>query len=219
MEELSDDPFRVARLLLHLRQEGITDPDVLAAIEATDRSAFVDDPSLRQLALEDSVLPIPCGQVMLRPSVTAHLVQALRLKPGAGTRVLLVGLGSGYMAALLSRLAGDVFAAERFRQLAEAGRARFEKLGIHNIRVSHRDGWAGWPEEGPYDAIVFSAAAPFVPEALTGQLRPQGVLAVPVTDETGQAHLVLLDATSRETGRTPLFQWVPTMIEGCAQVL
>lgn len=219
MAELIADPFRAARLLLSLRQEGVTDPSVLAAMETIGRAAFVDDPGLEALAFEDAMLPIPCGQVMLRPSATGHLIQALRLKRGREGRVLLIGFGSGYMAALLSQLAGHVFAVERFRRLTEAGRARLTRLGIENVTLAQRDGLNGWAEQGPFDAIVIAGVVSSVPDGLSSQLSKGGVLVAPVNDREGQATLLRLNALGLELDRRPLFQWMPPLIEGRAQVL
>ncbi|PKP83428.1 MAG: protein-L-isoaspartate O-methyltransferase [Alphaproteobacteria bacterium HGW-Alphaproteobacteria-18] len=219
MAELIADPFRAARLLLSLRQEGVTDPSVLAAMETIERAAFVDDPRLEALAFEDALLPIPCGQVMLRPSATGHLIQAMGLKRGREGRVLLIGFGSGYMAALLSQLAAHVCAVERFARLTLAGRARLARLGISNVSLAHADGLNGWAEQGPFDAIVLAGAVQAVPEGLASQLARGGVLVAPVNERAGQANLVRLNATGSELDRQPLFQWVPPLIEGRAQVL
>ena len=219
MAELIADPFRAARLLLSLRQEGVTDPSVLAAMETIGRAAFVDDPGLEALAFEDVMLPIPCGQVMLRPSATGHLIQAMELKRGREARVLLIGFGSGYMAALLSQLAAHVYAVERFRRLTQEGRARLARLGIENVTLSHGDGLYGWAEHGPFDAILLAGAVPDVPEGLCVQLSRGGVLVAPINERTGQANLLRVNAQGRELDRRPLFQWVPPLIEGRAQVL
>jgi protein-L-isoaspartate(D-aspartate) O-methyltransferase len=219
MAELIADPFRAARLLLTLRQEGMTDPDVLAAMETIRRAAFVDDPALEALAFEDAMLPIPCGQVMLRPSATAHLIQAMALPRDRQARVLMIGFGSGYMATLLSQLCAHVFAVERFRRLTEEGCARLARLGIGNVTLAHGDGLEGWADQGPYDAIVLTGAVPEVPEGLAGQLARDGTLVAPVNDAARQASLVRLNASGSERDRRPLFQWVPPLIEGRAQVL
>lgn len=219
MAELIADPFRAARLLLALRQEGVTDPDVLAAMETFGRDAFIDDPALEALAFEDAALPIPCGQVMLRPSATAHLIQAMRLKRGREDRVLLVGLGSGYMAALLSQLAGQVYAMERFQGLVAAGEARLSALGITNVMIGHGDGLYGWSEQGPFDSIVLAGAVAGIPEDLPAQLSRDGVLVAPVNDGDDHSNIVTLSATGTVIERHPLFQWVPELIEGVAEVL
>lgn len=219
MAELIADPFRAARLLLHLRQEGVTDPLVLAAMETIGRAAFVDAPGLEALAFEDAMLPIPCGQVMLRPSATGHLLQAMGLRRERDARVLLVGFGSGYMAALLSQLAGHVCAVERFRRLNDEGRARMARLGIANVSISHGNGLEGWAEQGPFDAIVLAGAVESVPEGLTAQLARHGRLVVPVAAGAAETSLFSFNAAGEVTQRQPLFQWMPRLVEGRAQVL
>lgn len=219
MAELIVDPFRAARLLLSLRQEGVTDPHVLAAMETIGRAAFVDDPGLEALAFEDAMLPIPCGQVMLRPSVTGHLIQSMGLRADREARVLLVGFGSGYMAALLSQLCAQVYAVERFARLTLEGRERLQRLDIGNVTVSHGDGFQGWQEQGPFEAIVLAGAVERIPEGLSAQLARGGVLVLPFNGPAGRGYLLRLDAAGRELGRHPLFQWVPPLIEGRAQVL
>ena len=219
MAELIADPFRAARLLLHLRQEGVTDPLVLAAMETIGRAAFADAPGLEALAFEDAMLPIPCGQVMLRPSAAGHLLQAMGLKREQAARVLLVGFGSGYLAALLSQLAGHVFAVERFWRLTEEGRARMARLGISNVSISHGDGLEGWAEQGPFDAIVLAGAVEAVPEGLTAQLVREGRLIVPLAGPSGQVIIASVNAAGIVTARHPLFQWMPRLLEGRAQML
>ncbi|MFN3500181.1 MAG: protein-L-isoaspartate O-methyltransferase family protein [Pannonibacter indicus] len=218
MAGLTADPFQAARLVLHLRQQGVTDPDVLAAMETLDRAAFVEDPALAPLAFEDAVLPIPCGQVILRPSLTGHLVQALGLKPSSKARVLLVGFGAGYMAALLARLAGDVVAVERYRRLVDDGRARMARLGIENVTLLHGDGLESLAGQGPFNAIVLAGRVTDLPADLASQLAPGGVLAAPIGPPDGPAHLVRITAEG-ETRHVPLFQSVPSLAPGRAQVL
>lgn len=218
MAGLIADPYRAARLVLHLRQQGVTDPDVLAAMETLDRAAFVEEPSLAPLAFEDAVLPIPCGQVILRPSLTGHLVQALGLKPANKARVLLVGFGAGYMAALLAGLAGQVVAVERYRRLVDEGRARMAHLGVGNVTLIHGDGLEGGAEAEPFEAIVLAGRVTQVPAGLVSQLAPGGVLAAPVSGPDGALHLVRIESGG-ERRDTPLFQSVPPLARGRAQVL
>jgi protein-L-isoaspartate(D-aspartate) O-methyltransferase len=217
MADLIADPFRAARLLLHLRQEGVTDARVLTAMETLDRSAFVDDADLAPLAFEDAFLPIPCGQVILRPAATGHLLQALALPDDRSAKVLLVGFGSGYMAALAANLSAQVYAIDRFSRLVEEGRARLERLGIGNVTLKQGDGQAGWPEAGPFDRIVLACSVPEVPEMLLDQLVWGGRLAAPLVQ--GNARAILSLSPSAETLRTPFFQQVPALIEGRAEVL
>lgn len=217
MAGLIADPFRAARLLLHLRQEGVTDPRVLTAMETIDRGAFVENEALAPLAFEDAFLPIPCGQVILRPAATGHLLQALELPPEGTARVLLVGLGSGYMAALLASLAGQVSAVDRYRTLVEEARARFGRLGIGNVTCAQADGQDGWPEPESFDRIVLAGTVPEVPEALFAQLAKGGRLVAP-TGDAARRDIVAWDRDG-ERLRVPFYQQVPPLQEGRAGAL
>lgn len=217
MAGLIADPFRAARLLLHLRQEGVTDARVLTAMETIDRTAFVDDPDLAALAFEDAVMPIPCGQIILRPAATGHLLQALDLPADGTARVLLVGLGSGYSAALAASLAGQVCAIDRFASLVNEGRERLERLGIANVTVCQADGLEGWPEPERFDRILLTGTVEEVPEALFAQLAKGGRLAAPLVRDGRRAVAVYDgDALQREI---PLFQQIPPLLEGRAGAL
>lgn len=217
MAGLIADPFRAARLLLHLRQEGVTDPRVLTAMETIDRAAFVDNPELAPLAFEDAMLPIPCGQVILRPAATGHLLQALALPEDGLARVLLVGFGSGYTAALLASLCAEVCALDRYGQLVREGSTRLERLGIGNVTVRQEDGLMGWPEPRLFDRILLAGTVSEVPEAVLAQLAPGGRLAAVVAGGAGRAILSL--TAEGEATRTPFFQQVPGLTEGLAAVL
>lgn len=217
MERLTQDPFRAARLLLHLRQEGVTDTRVLTAMEALGRAAFVDDPALAHLAYEDAVLPIPCGQVILRPAATGHLLQALALPDDRSAKVLLVGLGSGYMTALLAGLCAQVFAVDRFASLVRAGAGRLEHLGISNAILRQSDGLHGWPEEAPFDRIVLAGSVLRVPDGLLAQLAPGGRLSAPVLTSDGGT-IVSVDAGG-SVRTCPSFPPVPGLVSGVARVL
>lgn len=214
MAGLIADPFRAARLLLHLRQEGVTDARVLTAMETIDRAAFVDDESLAPLAFEDAVLPIPCGQVILRPAATGHLLQALALPEERTARVLLIGFGSGYSSALIASLAGQVYAIDRYATLVSEGRARFERLGIGNVTVCQADGLNGWPEPESFDRIVLMGTAGDVPETLLAQLAKGGRLVAPSGEGKGRSIAVL--SRDGEISRTPFFQQVLPLVEGKA---
>lgn len=192
MGELTDDPFLAARLILTLRKEGITDPDVLRAVESVARTSFVD-PSVADLAYENCVLPIGCGQTLERPSVVAAMLQALRLRDGPdNARVLIIGAGSGYTAALASELAGEVFAVERFRRLCDQAKRNLAAAAITNVRVWHGDGLAGWPDEAPFDRILLTGELDVVPDVLLAQLAPSGFCVVPLAGESG-GELVCID--------------------------
>ena len=217
MAGLIADPFRSARLVLHLRQEGVTDDGVLQAMETIDRAAFVDDPALTLLAFENAMLPIPCGQIIPQPVTTGQLIQALQLKRGRESRVLLIGAGSGYTAALLSQLASDVFAVERYHVLTEAIRRRIVDLGLSNLAVRCEDGLLGWPERGPYDRILLAGAVTEIPEALMAQLGKGGILVAPVVSPEGQVLMRLHENGERE--RLGFRHALPLLREGRSQAL
>jgi protein-L-isoaspartate(D-aspartate) O-methyltransferase len=217
MAGLIADPFRSARLVLHLRQEGVTDDGVLQAMETIDRAAFVDDPALTLLAFENALLPIPCGQIIPQPVTTGQLIQALQLKRGRESRVLLIGAGSGYTAALLSQLASDVFAVERYHVLTEAIRRRIVDLGLSNLAVRCEDGLLGWPERGPYDRILLAGAVTEIPEALMAQLGKGGILVAPVVTPEGQVLMRLHETGERE--RLGFRHALPLLREGRSQAL
>jgi protein-L-isoaspartate(D-aspartate) O-methyltransferase len=170
------DPRRI-RLIMELRGQGIADPRVLDAIEGTPREAFVDGP-LTHDAYANSALPIACGQTISQPFVVAYTTQQLDVRPEH--RVLEIGTGSGYQAAVLSPLCRRVYTVERHKPLLRQAEARFKALGLHNVTTWHGDGFKGWPQQAPFDRIVLSCAAAKVPESLIEQLKPGGVLIAPV---------------------------------------
>jgi protein-L-isoaspartate(D-aspartate) O-methyltransferase len=217
MAGLIADPFRAARLVLHLRQEGVTDDGVLRAMETIDRAAFIDDQALTDLAFENALVPIPCGQIIPRPVTTGQLIQALQLEKGNKSRVLLVGAGSGYTAALLAQIASDVFAVERFNALTGEIRRRILDLELSNLAVRCGDGLLGWPERGPYDRILLAGAVEEIPEALRSQLAKGGLLVAPVVTPDGQVLMRLHENGERE--RLGFRHALPLLREGPAQAL
>jgi protein-L-isoaspartate(D-aspartate) O-methyltransferase len=172
-----------------LRARGIRDPAVLAAMAEVPREEFVA-PELVELAYEDSPLPIEERQTISQPYVVALMIEALELRPG--DRVLEIGTGSGYAAAVLSRIVRQVYTVERHATLAASARQRFVELGLANIEVLHGDGTLGWPEHAPYDAILVSAGGPDVPRPLAEQLAPAGRLLIPVGATPRQQELLRL---------------------------
>lgn len=168
---------RAARLILGLRRQGVTDTRVLEAMEAIDRAAFVHPQFLDQ-AWEDAALPIERGQTISQPFVVGLMTQALDVQPRH--RVLEIGTGSGYQAAVLSKLARFVYSVERYRPLLAEAEARFKALGLQNVITRHGDGSRGWPEQAPFDRIMVTAAAPHEPHELIAQLKPGGVMVAPV---------------------------------------
>ena len=168
---------RAGRLILSLRQQGVTDPRVLAAMESVDRAVFVHEKFLDQ-AWEDQALPIDCAQTISQPYVVGLMTQALQVSPRH--RVLEIGTGSGYQCAVLSRLARFVYSVERYRSLLKEAEGKLKALGVDNVFTRHGDGGEGWPEQAPFDRIMVTAASPHEPKDLLRQLKPGGVLVAPV---------------------------------------
>ncbi|HEY9233391.1 MULTISPECIES: protein-L-isoaspartate(D-aspartate) O-methyltransferase [Phenylobacterium] len=179
-EAAQDDGERntqLARLILALRSQGVTDPSVLGAIEVTPREIFTPD-LFKERAFEDSALPIACGQTISQPYIVGLMTQALSVEPRS--RVLEIGTGSGYQTSILSRLSRLVYTVERYRTLMGEAEARFKGLGLTNVITRFGDGGLGWPEQAPFDRILVTAAAPEEPKALLSQLKPAGILVAPV---------------------------------------
>ncbi len=169
---------RVRQIMLehHLKARGVKDEAVLQAMEEVPREKFLPD-KMMEFAYEDSPLPIGEGQTISQPYIVAVMTQMLELKPG--DRVLEVGTGSGYAAAILSRIVDEVFTVERHKSLADDAKEKFRQLGYDNIHVLHGDGTLGWPEHAPYGAIVVTAGAPDAPDSLKKQLAVGGRLVIP----------------------------------------
>jgi len=180
-----------AALAAFLREEGIRDERVLAAIAEVPRTLFVPEP-LREDADADRPLPIGHGQTISQPFVVAFMTERLRLR--GSERVLEIGTGSGYQTAILARLAEEVFSIEVVPALAEPARALLVgALGLANVHLRAGDGALGWPEEAPFDRILVAAAAPVVPPALVAQLGPGGRMILPVGAEADAQMLRLID--------------------------
>jgi protein-L-isoaspartate(D-aspartate) O-methyltransferase len=180
------------RLVERLRSESISDQRVLDAIASTPRHLFVDE-ALASRAYEDTALPIGYGQTISQPYIVARMTEhLLQVEPRT---VLEVGTGSGYQAAILSRLVDKVYSTERIEALATLARQRFRRLGYRNIRVQHSDGTWGWPQFGPFDAIIVTAGGVEIPEPLLEQLKVGGRLVMPLGDRTAQ----VLVAVTRTT--------------------
>jgi len=166
------------RLIERLRGEGITDPRVLEAIRSVPRHLFVDE-ALSSRAYEDTALPIGHGQTISQPFVVARMTQAV-IAEGVPQKLLEIGTGCGYQAAVLARLVPAVYSIERIRPLMGRARKLLLEQRIRNVNLRYGDGTAGWPEAAPFDAIVVTAAPEYVPESLLEQLAPQGRLIAPV---------------------------------------
>jgi protein-L-isoaspartate(D-aspartate) O-methyltransferase len=171
---------RAISLLMALRRQGITDNKVLAAIEKTPREIFVEE-AFEPSAYENTALPIACGQTISQPYVVAYMTQALELDDKM--RVLEIGTGSGYQAAVLSPLCRRVYTIERHRPLLKKAEQRFRALKLHNITTRFGDGFKGWPEQAPFDRIILTAAVPKVPENLVEQLKIGGIMIAPISDQ------------------------------------
>lgn len=182
-----DDPSKAICLLMLLRRSGITDTAVLSAIENTPREMFVAD-AFYDKAYDDTALPIEYGQTISQPSVVAWMTYALAIDKTM--RVLEVGTGSGYQAAILSRLARRVYTIERHRELLRTAEQRFVELGLPNITTLCGDGSKGWKEAAPYERIMVTAAAPEVPAVLLEQLAPGGIMVLPVGNPSGEQILL-----------------------------
>jgi protein-L-isoaspartate(D-aspartate) O-methyltransferase len=179
---MSQDTRKI-RLIMDLRNQGVTDTRVLAAIERTPREAFVEEQFLDQ-AYANQALPITCGQTISQPLVVGLMTQALEV--GDRHKVLEVGTGSGYQAAVLAKLARRVYTIERHRDLLAKAEQRFQALKLHNVTTMLGDGYKGWPAQAPFDRILVTAAARVTPPDLVAQLSDQGgVMVLPVGDPAG----------------------------------
>jgi len=202
------------RLVQRLREEGIRDERVLKAMTQVPRHQFVDE-ALSSRAYEDTALPIGQSQTISQPWIVARMTEAL-LDGGKPSKVLEVGTGSGYQAAVLSHLVDKVFTVERIDELLKLARRRFHKLHLHNIFVRHADGHLGWPSQAPFDGIMVTAAAHSVPQELLDQLSVGGLLVIPL-ERQGRQRLVTVRRTEDGCEETDLgaVMFVP-MLSGLA---
>lgn len=183
---------RKIRLIMELRRAGIADTEVLSAIERIPREAFTPQ-SFRHQAYENVAIPIGQGQTLSQPQVVALMTQALRAN--RRMKVLEIGTGSGYQAAVLSRICRRVYTIERFKDLLQVAEARFLQLRLHNITARHGDGWKGWREQAPFGRIIVTAAAASVPGALVDQLAEGGIMVLPVGQTSRDQALLRLTRT------------------------
>jgi protein-L-isoaspartate(D-aspartate) O-methyltransferase len=178
--------------MLTLRRRGISDKAVLRAMDAVPREHFVEA-AFAESAYADRAMPIACGQTISQPYVVAYMTEQLQVRPNH--RVLEVGTGSGYQAAVLSRLAREVVTLERYRTLANSARARLKTLGYSNVEVLLGDGLGGEPLRAPYDRIIVTAAAESIPPALVAQMAEGGIMVLPLGPHGGAQELVKLTKT------------------------
>lgn len=184
---VEDGVPNLLRLLMKLRTMGINNTSVLSAIEHTPRERFVGE-TFAEHAYDDTALPIACGQTISQPSVVAWMTYALQIDPSM--RVLEIGTGSGYQAAVLARLSRRVYTIERHKELLAQAEQRFAELKINNITSKPGDGAKGWSEAAPFERIMVTAAADEVPASLLAQLAPGGVMVVPVGSKAEQQILL-----------------------------
>lgn len=177
---------------LQIARRGVRDPRTLAAMRETPRESFAPA-ELADLAYADSPLPIPCGQSISQPYVVALMIEAAELD--SESRVLEVGAGTGYAAAVMGQIAARVYAIERHETLASSAAARMRRLGYDHIELRAGDGSLGWPEAAPFDAIVVSAGGPAAPEALLRQLKVGGRLVMPIGPTKGEQRLMKFTRT------------------------
>lgn len=212
-----DRRVRIADLLLRLRRVGITDQRVVSAIESVPRDLFVEA-DCRDEAYAERALPIDCGQTISAPLIVGMMTMALDPRPD--DRILEVGTGSGYQAAVLSRLCQRVYTVDRFRTLVSTAESRFQTLKLKNIETLVGDGMKGWREHAPFDKIIVTAAGQEVPEELFEQLGDGGILVAPVGPQDGVQALERYKRTANGIDETKLadVRFVP-LIPGIAERL
>jgi len=200
-EPPSASAFTALRLAMveDIAAQGITDAATLRALRAVPRHEFVP-PEYRHDAYGDFPLPIGFGQTISQPYIVGYMTALLRPRPLM--RVLEVGTGSGYQAAVLAAIGCEVFTIEIFEALAGGARERLARLGYDRVTVRHGDGFDGWPGEPPFDAVIVTAAAGFIPPPLVRQLRPGGRMVIPVGSVYGIQYLVLVEKTAAGEVRT-----------------
>jgi protein-L-isoaspartate(D-aspartate) O-methyltransferase len=202
------------RFLYAIRSKGVTDARVLTAMETVDRALFVRG-LFADRAYEDMPLPIACGQTISQPSVVGLMTQALDVQPRS--KVLEVGTGSGYQAAILSQLARRVYTVDRHRRLVREAQAVFDRLGLTNVTAMTSDGSFGLPDQAPFDRIIVTAAAEDPPGPLLAQLREGGIMVLPVGQSDAVQSLIKVQRTRQGFDYTELrhVRFVP-LVEGLA---
>lgn len=189
--------------LLSLRRRGISDQGVLRAMDTVPREQFVL-PDYATTAYADQAMPISCGQTISQPYVVAYMTEQLGVQ--RDHRVLEIGTGSGYQAAVLSQLANEVYSVERYRTLADKAREAIAKLGYANVKIVAGDGLAGLAEHAPYDRIIVTAAAETIPQVLVDELAEGGVMILPLGEHNGPQRIVKLTKTAAGVNQQELIQ-------------
>ncbi len=201
------DP-RIIRLIMDLRTGGVSDTEVLSAMERVPRHLFVP-PELQEQAYENAALPIGHGQTISQPLIVALMCQAL--VPNKKIKVLEIGTGSGYEAAVLSYLFRRVYTIEMHRPLFESAIKKFAQADITNITTKLGDGYQGWPEQKPFERIIVSAAATEIPQSLVDQLADGGIMVIPIGPQDGAQYVIKLTKTGDSYTQETLWpvQFVP----------
>ncbi len=197
------------RLVKRLAEQGIGDPRVLEVIRTTPRHLFLDE-AFAHRAYEDVALPIGFQQTLSQPYIVARMTELL-LQAGPLRRVLEIGTGSGYQTAVLAQVAEEVYSVERIKPLLAAARRRLRQLRLRNVHVSHADGTLGWPERGPFDGILATAAPERIPPELLQQLAPGGRLVIPVGGDTQALHRVTRGRNGCEIEVVESVRFVPLL--------
>ncbi len=192
-EDMPSEAERKMQFLYALRSKGVTDKNVLSAMESVDRGPFIRG-LFSERAYEDMPLPIACGQTISQPSVVGLMTQALEITPR--DKVLEIGTGSGYQAAILSKLARRVYTIDRHRRLVHEAHAVFDALDLNNITAITADGSHGLPEQAPFDRIIVTAAAEDPPGPLLAQLKEGGIMVLPVGQSDAVQHLIRVRKTA-----------------------
>jgi len=208
------DQYESQRLMMvrdQIEARGVKNPEVLAVMRTVRRELFVPE-AIRSLAYADQPLPIGLGQTISQPFVVAVMTELL--DPKKDDRVLEIGTGSGYQAAILSHLAREVYSIEIVPELARSAAETLNRLGFRNVTIREGDGYRGWPEKAPFDRIILTAAPAEIPQALLDELKPGGRLIAPVGEEVQNLVVVQMSADGKMTSQTVLpVRFVP-MIKG-----
>ena len=214
---MSDLVARRIQLIMDLRREGISDLAILNAIERIPRELFVPE-TFRDHSYDNRALPIESGQTISQPYVVAYMTVALELTDRH--KVLEVGTGSGYQAAVLAKLCRRVYTIERHQDLLRTAEHRFKELGLHTIVTRLGDGSLGWSEQAPFDRIIVTAAAPELPRALAEQLADGGIMITPVGPDGGDQNIVRMRRSGARFETTNLLpvRFVPLVSEQESQV-